>query len=129
MFRPRPITMIRILFLGDDPLTLQLLDKASALLGHQAVVATNAQIALDMIAEECPDLILADLNMPGNGGLAFLKQVRSQYPHLPVLIVSAGMDEAEMEQVMAAGANGTIEKPLSIDKLADLIDQHIQAKQ
>ncbi|HZW03363.1 MAG TPA: response regulator [Anaerolineaceae bacterium] len=117
--------MARILFLDDDPLTLQLLDKASRLLGHEAIVATNAPLALTLIYSEHPDLVLADMNLPGCDGLAFLKEVRAGDRELPVLIVSAGLGADETRQVMDAGANGTIDKPLGLDQLAAIITQYL----
>jgi CheY-like chemotaxis protein len=119
--------MACILFIDDDPLTLQLLQKATQILGHEAVLTTNARTALTLVAAVHPDLIIADLNLPDMDGLEFLKAVRrtGALPPPPVLILSAGLPAIDEQQALAAGAREFLSKPLSIDRLDEAIQTHI----
>jgi DNA-binding NarL/FixJ family response regulator len=56
------------------------------------------------------DLVLLDLHLPGTDGRTGLRQLRSAQPALPVVIVSASDDPAEMRRVLEEGASGFIPK-------------------
>lgn len=78
----------RILIADDEPLYLrttgQLLRKA----GYECVCIPDANAALDKLRNESFDLILSDLNMPGNLKLELLQQGRTQWPDIPLIVIT-----------------------------------------
>ena len=74
---------------------------------------------LDQAAEV--DLVLLDLTMPGARGFSGLMYLRSQYPAVPVVVVSANEDPAVIRRCMDFGASGFIPKTLGIDVMRDAI--------
>jgi len=78
----------RILIADDEPLYLrttgQLLRKA----GYECVCVPDAEVALEKLHNESFDLILSDLNMPGNLKLELLQQGRTQWPHIPLIVIT-----------------------------------------
>ena len=70
-----------------------------------------------------PDLVLLDLKMPGTNGLSGLMQLRSDYPSLPVVVVSANEEPSVIAQVKAQGAFGFIPKSSDCQALMKAIDQ------
>ena len=64
--------MARILFVDDDPHTLEILGKAVEVFGHQAIWASDGQAALRIASEQSPDIIFVDLSLPDIDGLALL---------------------------------------------------------
>ena len=64
--------MARVLFVDDDPMTLETLGKAMDVFGHQSIWATNGQEALQIAGEQIPDIIFLDMNLPDIGGLALI---------------------------------------------------------
>ncbi|TWT86597.1 Transcriptional regulatory protein ZraR [Pseudobythopirellula maris] len=78
----------RILIADDEPLYLrttgQLLRKA----GYECVCVPDGKEALERLHKEPFDLILSDLNMPGNLKLELLQQGRSQWPHIPLIVIT-----------------------------------------
>jgi len=82
------ITKKRILIADDEPLYLrttgQLLRKA----GYECVCVPGGVEALNKLQNEPFDLILSDLNMPGNLKLELLQQGRSQWPHIPLIVIT-----------------------------------------
>ena len=78
----------RILIADDEPLYLrttgQLLRKA----GYECVCVPDGNEALEMLHKEAFDLILSDLNMPGNLKLELLQQGRSHWPHIPLIVIT-----------------------------------------
>ncbi len=66
--------------------------------------------ALDALARELPDVVIADLSLEGRGGMELIKQIRSLYPDLPVLVLSMHDELVYGERALHAGANGYVMK-------------------
>ncbi|MCA9071147.1 MAG: sigma-54-dependent Fis family transcriptional regulator [Planctomycetaceae bacterium] len=81
-------TTKRILVVDDEPLYLrttgQLLRKA----GYACECVPDADAALDKLRNQAFDLILSDLNMPGNLKLELLREGRTQWPHIPLIVIT-----------------------------------------
>lgn len=89
---------------------------ASALLtrkcGLTVVCADDGDQALARMAEQAPDLVLTDLQMPGMDGLALVEAVREQYPVVPVILMTAHGSEDLAAEAMRRGASGYVPKRL-----------------
>ena len=108
--------MIRVLVVDDSPLVRRI---ATDILNKQvgiSVVATapNAEIAVNKIPRFKPDVVTMDIEMPGMGGLAAIKQIMSTEP-IPIIVLSAFATRgAEMTmQALEYGALDFIPKPTS----------------
>jgi CheY-like chemotaxis protein len=120
--------MARILFVDDDPMTLDMLSKIISLSGHQALTAVTAGKGLEIAATEQPDIILVDMNMPDMDGLAFLRALHQQpeTAKIPALMLSASAELDVEEQVKEAGGQGYLAKPLNITKFLEIIEQNVK---
>ncbi|GIL01739.1 MAG: DNA-binding response regulator [Alphaproteobacteria bacterium] len=67
------------------------------------------------------DLVLLDLNMPGAKGLAGLLRLRSEYPQVPVAVISATEDAATIRRVLELGASGFIPKSAAMPEIRQAI--------
>lgn len=67
------------------------------------------------------DLILLDLRMPGVRGFSGLMYLRAQYPHLPIVVISANDDPVVIRRCMEFGASGFIPKTLGIEAMRQAI--------
>lgn len=118
--------MARILFVDDDPNTLETLTKSVQLFGHQAVVAKTGQEALEQAAAQSPDLIMTDMMLPDMDGLQLLRHLQKDAAsaHIPVVMLSASpeIDVAEISQ--AAGAETFLTKPVRLQTLIDVIQRY-----
>src|SRR5687768_9757648 len=78
----------RILIVDDEPLYLRttaaLLKKA----GYECLTAADGASALNILAAEKVDLVLSDLNMPGNLRLELLREGRNHWPDVPLIVVT-----------------------------------------
>ena len=90
--------------------------------------AENASRALAAVRALKPQVILADLTMPGGEGLEFIKDVRSLHPEIAVLVVSMHDEALYAERALRAGAQGYIMKNEGGEKLVEAIRQVLQGK-
>jgi PAS domain S-box-containing protein len=91
-------------------------------MGHTCVVAEDGQQALNQLSAQRFDLVLMDVMMPGTDGLTALARLREReqegQPYTPVLMVTAHAMSGDRERFMAAGADGYVSKPISMQTLA-----------
>ena len=82
--------------------------------GFEVFKARDAYIALDILSEQIPDLIILDVMMPGMDGIELCRQIREAdaTASIPVLILSARGDAETVERGIEAGANDYLSKPI-----------------
>lgn len=78
---------------------------------HEVRSASGGEAALAALEAGGIDLVLLDLLMPGMDGLTALTEIRRRWPALPVVVVSADIQESTRRQVLEAGARGIVYKP------------------
>jgi DNA-binding NarL/FixJ family response regulator len=85
--------------------------------------AENAHELMELIKQDHHDLIILDINMPGKSGLEALKDLKTAYPDLPVLILSMYSEDQYGLRAMRAGADGFLKKVSAPDELVRAIRQ------
>jgi DNA-binding NarL/FixJ family response regulator len=109
----------RVLIVDDHPMTRAGLVH---LINHQPDLrvcgeAENAGQALDAVKASKPDLVLADITLPGKSGLELIKDIKAMRSELPVLVVSMHDESLYADRVLRAGARGYITKHEGGEKL------------
>jgi len=114
-----------ILFVDDDTDSLETYVKAVSLADHQADIASSALEGWDLIKKRSYDLIFVDLNIPGMSGFELLEKMRrnKKTKKVPVVIISAMPEEALVDEVINAGAQLFLAKPIALVKLLSVIDK------
>jgi CheY-like chemotaxis protein len=121
----------RILIVDDEESTRLLLARiVTADLEADVQLAGTCEQALRLAHNYAYDAILLDLLMPGVGGFALLKDIRSAPPNAaaPIIIVSVVTDESMIENCMAAGASAYHVKPVRRPALMASIREQIAAR-
>ncbi len=115
--------MTRILFIDDDILTLNLMGKVAELLGHEALLCSTGCAGLEMAEGEGPGLILVDLRLPDRDGIEVIRALRSlpATETTPAFLLSAGISNKTAEAARTAGADGCLEKPISLETLSQVL--------
>jgi two-component system invasion response regulator UvrY len=72
--------------------------------------ASSAQEAADSVRSGKWDLVVLDLNLAGRSGMEVLKEIKGEFPHLPVLVLSMYPEEQFAVRVIRAGADGYLNK-------------------
>ena len=115
----------RVLYIEDHPVNAMLVREALAMQQpcHSLRLADSGEQGLEMVAEERPDLVLLDLNLPGADGYAVLARLRADpaTAQLPCVAVSADAMPDEVARARAAGFDDYWTKPLKMQGLAERI--------
>jgi CheY-like chemotaxis protein/ribosomal protein S27E len=85
---PSRLFKCRVLVVEDDPLVLQTTAAIVHSFGFSVRTAEDGFVALKILREVLPDIILCDLRMPGMSGFELLSIVRRRFPHIPTIAVS-----------------------------------------
>lgn len=114
---------IKILIADDHPLFRQGLKNAFGDTSDIEVVSEvdNSNDILGKVREHNLSLVLLDISMPGKGGLEVLKQLKTEFPKTPVLILSVYPESQYAVRFIKAGASGYLTKESSIDTLLDAV--------
>jgi DNA-binding NtrC family response regulator len=130
----QPSTLNRRLMLNDPNATRILLieDQENSRLGYEALLRKwgyevaavgSSEAALDQFAIMRPEVLLADVELPGMDGLTFMRRVHEDHPELPAIVITGrGSDERAVEAI-EAGAFWYIEKPLKAPILRALLER------
>ena len=110
----------RILVVDDEPEFRTLVQRA--LSTYEVVEAENGKQALDVVHEETLDLVITDIKMPEMGGFVLLKNLRSQFPSLPVLAVSGHTEKGEVD---GYDFDGFVEKPVTLKDLQNIVEESV----
>jgi len=112
-----------ILVVEDDEQLQTALTKVLSQHGYEVTVARDGYEGLEHVEQNPPWLVLTDLSLPGKGGMEFLREVRTQGYHMPVVVMTAygGVDVAV--QALKYGATDFLQKPFPLDRLEKIIQQ------
>ena len=110
---------LRILFAEDDSMLRIMTQRILEKRGAQVTAVEDGQKALNAYDPNEFDLVLTDLMMPNLDGLGLVKAVREQGGTTPIVAVTAAVIGNETQQLLSAGANHVIPKPIKPDELAD----------
>lgn len=119
---------LRVLLVEDDETTRTLLATVLGTFGAKVIAASCALDAEAALLTFEPEILITDIEMPGNDGVSLLHSLRARKsPAFPAVAVSGYADEASRERVLAAGFNGFVAKPLDPALLADEIVRALAA--
>ena len=116
--------MATILLVDDDDGIRRMIEDHLTSSGYDVVTAPDTVVALDQLASHPKiDLCLVDLVMPSDvpDGVAFARSIKSQLPHMPLVLMTGYYSAAERAGELA---DRLIYKPISLDKLVAEI-QHL----
>jgi len=85
--------------------------------GYQVATAVNGREALRQVEQWHPDVVVMDVKMPVMGGLEALPWIKTMVPETAVIIMTAYVGEASLEEVWRLGADNFIYKPFDLEEL------------
>ncbi len=113
----------RILYLDDEEPLVFLMRRMLEHLGHRVAAFTRSEDALAAFTAAPTefDLVLSDLSMPGMSGIEFAQSVLAVRPDTVVVIATGHIQDKDVVRAEAAGVREVIQKPSSLDEMADMV--------
>ena len=105
-----------ILVVDDEPRYVHLMEVNLITEGYQVLKAYDGQKAVDLTAENQPDLILLDVMMPGLNGFMACERIR-EFSNVPIIMVTAKGEEQDRVRGLDVGADDYIVKPFSAQEM------------
>ena len=121
----------RVLAVDDDESTQELVATMLLMYGVSVRTAGRATQALEILSSWRPDVLLADLAMPGEDGYALVRRVRALPPPLgaiPAVALTAYTDPQSVQHAFSAGFDAHLGKPLEPHVLADALSKVLRAR-
>lgn len=122
---------IHVLVVEDDPDNREMIAFTLELYGANVTTASSAAIAIDILSQDKPDVLISDIGMSGMDGYMLMQQIRSvtQTSQIPAIALTAYVGEADQQQAFAAGFQAHLPKPMEPDQLVTAILQVLQGNQ
>lgn len=106
-----------ILIVDDEPPVRRVLVRALERLGHECMQAGDANEARAAMASRSFELVLSDVNMPGDSGIDLIKDLFKADPQVAVMMITGIDDPSLAEEALALGAYGYIIKPFETNEI------------
>jgi two-component system, OmpR family, response regulator TrcR len=111
----------KILVIDDEPDAIQLMQDFLSERGYAVIYARDGEEGLNRFDTEKPDLIICDIKMPKMDGFRFLKELRTGRMWVPVIIISALTEPANILKSYNLEADYYVPKPIELDNLLKAI--------
>ena len=122
---PHQLNGVRISIVDDDDDACNLLRFSLEMSGAEVRTSSSVDEAMRSLSEWLPDLLLTDINMPGEDGYSLIRKLRAMKPEqgseIPAIALTALARTEDSEQALSAGFQMHIPKPVDIDELAEAI--------
>jgi two-component system, cell cycle response regulator DivK len=120
------VTSARVLVVEDNVKNMKLFRDVLEAAGFRTLAATTAGEAVDVAAEQGPDLVLMDIQLPDFDGVEALGRLRAdeRTAATPVLALTAQAMEGDRERFLAAGFDGYLSKPVDIAEFVATVRRH-----
>jgi len=111
----------KILVVDDEKDILVTLKDILQRQGYEVILVSNGFEALEILHKTTVDLIITDIIMPKMEGLEFIQKVRSEYPKLPIVVMSGFSNDHYLTAALYFGAVCKLTKPFEIKELLHAI--------
>ena len=118
------VEMPKVLVIDDDPVIVELLRVNFEIEGFDVVSAADGREGFDRARDDRPDVVLSDIMMPRFDGLQLLSRLKTDAAtkSLPVILLSAKAQNAEVQQGLDMGADDYVTKPFDPLELIDRVN-------
>lgn len=110
-----------ILVVDDDDSVLAAYRRGLEHLRYNVLASTTGQSAIDLVRQQPIRLLIVDLNLPDMSGMEVMRRLAAEHNPRPFILVSGFLNVEISVQAMRLGACDVLEKPLSIERLATIV--------
>jgi two-component system, cell cycle response regulator DivK len=120
----------KVLYIEDNPDNMNLVKRVLEIEGYEVIGAGNGRDGLAQAMSKHPDIIITDINLPDIDGYEITDTLKkaSATAHIPVIAMTANVMKKDRENVLQAGCDGYIAKPIDIDELPIQIENFLKGR-
>ncbi|MEW5958670.1 MAG: response regulator [Chloroflexota bacterium] len=120
----------KILYIEDNLDNMILVKRVLEVEGYEVIEAKTGKDGLVKAQENLPDIVITDINLPDIDGYEVTENLKrgSRTAHIPVIAMTANVMKKDRENVIDAGCDGYISKPIDIDDLPGQIENFLKGK-
>jgi DNA-binding NtrC family response regulator len=116
----------KVLIVDDEREMLTNCARILRLCGYECLTAETSEQGLALVHSVQPDVVLVDLRMPGKSGIDIVKTVKSQYPHMEVVLMTAYASIETAVDAIKQGAFDYLPKPFTADQLQAVMQRTLR---
>ncbi len=118
---PEGVPAFRILVVDDDASLRKACCEIATGMGFVPLAANSVPEALTVLRQQPVEMLLLDLKLPGGGGLKLLSEVKTLYPEMGVVVMTAFATVASAVEAMRFGAGDYLTKPFALEELTSVL--------
>lgn len=115
--------MARILVVEDEEAVREFVSRVLTMHGHSVLIATDGAAAVELMTNHHFDLLLSDIAMPMMDGISLALKVRSERPHIPILLMTGFADERQRAHNLSLLIEGLLTKPFNMEQLLSEVNK------
>ncbi len=116
--------MSRRILLADDSVTIQKVIELTFMdEDYEVTAVSNGDEAIGALGREAPDIVLADVHMPGANGYEVCRRAKELHPHVPVLLLVGTFEPFDEAKAREAGADSYLKKPFDSQDLLERVGE------
>ncbi|MEM7049718.1 MAG: response regulator [Acidobacteriota bacterium] len=116
--------MSKKILLADDSVTIQKVIELTFMdEDYEVTAVSNGDEALSRLDEMTPDIVIADVHMPGANGLEVCRQSKAKLPEVPVLLLVGTFEAFDDSEAQEAGADSHLKKPFDSQELLHVVGE------
>lgn len=120
---------VKVLYVEDEPFLAKIVKESLESRSFEVEMVTDGLKVAATLNRFCPDICVLDVMLPGKDGFAIARDIRQQYPALPILFVTARIQTEDVLKGFSSGGNDYIRKPFSMEELIVRMGNLIQMTQ
>ena len=115
--------MKKVLIVEDNELNVKLFRDLLNVHGYETVQTRDGHMALSMVREHKPDLVLMDIQLPQISGLDIIKEIKAdeELKNIPVVAVTAFAMKGDEDKIREGGCEAYISKPISVPSFLETV--------
>lgn len=116
-----------VLVVEDNDANRELVEDLLQVAGYEVAACPSGEEAMAWLGAHRPDLILMDINLPGQDGAVLTRQIkaRRETSGVPVVALTAYAMQGDRDRILAAGCDGYISKPIDVQKFPVEVAQYL----
>jgi DNA-binding NtrC family response regulator len=124
--KPRPPLDPHVLVVEDEPRMRDLLQRVLTGWGFDAAVARSAEEATKLAEARPPDVVVLDLNLPGEGGIEWFRRLREKHPNVQAIIVTGFASIEAAREAIHLDVVEFLTKPARLEELEQALDRALR---